>query len=107
MVEPTESESQAELDRFCEAMIAIRAEIDEVSQGIADPEDNLLRQAPHPAEAVSADDWPHPYPRRRAAYPAPWSSEGKFWPASARVDNAHGDRQLVCACPPIEEYATR
>jgi glycine dehydrogenase len=107
MVEPTESESQAELDRFCEAMIAIRAEIDEVAQGIADPEDNLLRQAPHPAEAVCDDDWPHPYPRRRAAYPAPWSVERKFWPAVARVDNAQGDRQLVCACPPVEEYAAR
>ncbi len=105
MVEPTESESLAELDRFCEAMIAIRGEIDEVAQGTADREDNVLRQAPHPAEALADDPWPHAYSRRRAAFPAPWSAQSKFWPAVARIDNALGDRQLMCACPPIEAYA--
>jgi glycine dehydrogenase len=106
MVEPTESESLAELDRFCEAMIAIRGEIDEVARGTADREDNVLRQAPHPAEALADDPWPHAYSRRRAAFPAPWSADDKFWPAVARIDNALGDRQLMCACPPVETYAT-
>ncbi len=105
MVEPTESESKYELDRFCEAMASIRREIEEVEKGIADPEDNPLKNAPHTARMVVADDWKHPYSREQAAFPAPWTFEHKFWPAVRRVDNAYGDRHLVCACPPVAEYA--
>ncbi len=104
MIEPTESEAKAELDRFCDAMIAIRSEIEEVALGVADRERNLLTMAPHTAEVVTADEWDRPYPRERAAYPAPWTREQKFWPAVGRVDNAYGDRNLVCSCPPIEAY---
>ena len=104
MVEPTESESKEELDRFCDAMIAIRTEIQELELGTADADDNVLRNAPHTAAEVTADDWPHPYTRQQAAYPAPWSREGKFWPSVGRVDNAFGDRNLVCSCPPMEDY---
>ncbi|HUP19938.1 MAG TPA: glycine dehydrogenase (aminomethyl-transferring), partial [Gemmatimonadota bacterium] len=103
MVEPTESEPREELDRFVEAMRAIRAEIEEIEKGIADREDNLLKNAPHTLEAVTADDWPHPYSRERAAYPTPQAKERKVWPV-ARVDAAYGDRNLVCACPPTEAY---
>ncbi|MDT8340719.1 MAG: aminomethyl-transferring glycine dehydrogenase [Longimicrobiales bacterium] len=106
MVEPTESESKAELDRFCEALLAIRAEIREVELGVADREDNPLRNAPHTAARVTADEWEHSYTRAQAAYPAPWTRDSKFWPSVGRVDNAYGDRNLVCACPPVEEYAT-
>ena len=105
MVEPTESESKAELDRFCDAMIAIRSEIQQLELGVADAEDNMLMNAPHPAHAVLAADWSHPYTREQAAYPAPWTREQKFWPATGRVDNAFGDRNVVCACPPVEAYA--
>jgi glycine dehydrogenase len=105
MIEPTESESKEELDRFCDALIAIKAEIDEVASGAADPIDNVLKNAPHTAAMVTADEWTHPYTRAQAAYPAPWTREHKFWPAVRRVDNAYGDRNLVCACPPPEEYA--
>ncbi|MGB8702098.1 MAG: aminomethyl-transferring glycine dehydrogenase [Thermosynechococcaceae cyanobacterium] len=105
MIEPTESESKAELDRFCEAMIAIRAEIAEIEAGIADPEDNVLKSAPHTAEAVTADEWSHPYSRQRAAYPAPWTRDHKFWPAVGRINNAYGDRNLVCSCLPLDAYA--
>ncbi len=104
MVEPTESESKAELDRFCDALVSIRAEIQQVEMGIADPEDNVLRNAPHTATHVTADEWTHPYGRRQAAFPAPWTTEHKFWPPVRRVDNAYGDRNLVCACPPTEAY---
>ncbi len=104
MIEPTESESKAELDRFCEAMIAIRAEIAQVERGEWDRADNPLKQAPHPAHVVLADDWARGYSREQAAYPAAWVREAKFWPAVARVDNVYGDRNLVCACPPIEAY---
>jgi len=104
MVEPTESESKAELDRFCDALIAIREEIREIEMGIADRQDNLLKNAPHTADMVTADEWSHPYSRERAAYPAPWTREHKFWPAVGLIDNASGDRNLVCACPPMEEY---
>jgi glycine dehydrogenase len=102
MVEPTESESKAELDRFCEAMIAIRGEIEEVLTGKADKKDNILKHAPHTAQAVSANEWKHPYSREQAAFPLPWVRDNKFWPAVARVDNVYGDKHLVCACPPIE-----
>jgi glycine dehydrogenase len=105
MIEPTESESKAELDRFCDALIAIRGEIAEVEAGVLDREDNPLKHAPHTAEAVVSDAWNHAYPRERAAFPADWTRARKFWPAVSRVDNAYGDRNLVCACPPIEEYA--
>ena len=104
MIEPTESESKAELDRFCDALISIRAEIEDVEKGILDREDNPLKHAPHTAEAVVTDTWEHSYGRERAAFPAPWTRERKFWPAVARVDNAYGDRNLVCSCPPIEAY---
>jgi glycine dehydrogenase len=104
MVEPTESESKAELDRFCDAMIAIRQEIEEVATGRADRQRNVLKGAPHPASVVTATEWPHPYPREKAAYPVPGLLEQKFWPSVARIDNPHGDRHLVCTCPPIEEY---
>ena len=105
MIEPTESESKAELDRFCDALISIREEIREIELGIADRSDNLLKHAPHTAQAVIADDWDHAYSRERAAYPAPWTREHKFWPSVGLIDSAAGDRNLVCACPPIEEYA--
>ena len=105
MIEPTESESKAEIDRFCDAMIAIRAEIADIEKGILDREDNPLKHAPHTMEVVVSDAWSHGYSRERAAFPAPWTRDWKFWPAVSRVDNAYGDRNIVCACPPIEEYA--
>ena len=104
MVEPTESESRAELDRFCDAMISIRAEIQQVELGIADADDNPLRNAPHTAAMLLDDGWDHAYSREQAAYPATWTREHKYWPPVRRVDNAYGDRNLVCACPPMEEY---
>ncbi|MBK8098027.1 MAG: aminomethyl-transferring glycine dehydrogenase [Planctomycetes bacterium] len=105
MIEPTESESKAELDRFCDALISIRAEIAEIEQGKADKQDNLLKNAPHTAEAVTAATWSHPYARERAAFPAPWTRVHKFWPPIRRVNDVHGDRNLVCACPPVSAYA--
>ena len=105
MIEPTESESLAELDRFCDAMISIREEIREIEEGKADRKDNLLKNAPHTQARVTADSWNHPYGRERAAYPAPWSRDFKFWPAVGRVESAYGDRNLVCSCPPTDAYA--
>ncbi|MDX3906584.1 MAG: aminomethyl-transferring glycine dehydrogenase [Pigmentiphaga sp.] len=105
MVEPTESESRAELDRFIEAMIAIRAEIAEVEAGTQDRLDNLLKNAPHTAEMLLAESWPHAYSRERAAYPLPWLRDRKYWPPVGRVDNLYGDRNLACACPPASDYA--
>jgi glycine dehydrogenase len=105
MIEPTESESKAELDRFCDALISIRAEIAGVESGELDADDNPLRNAPHTAEVVISDAWDHPYSRELAAYPSAATREHKFWPAVGRVDSAFGDRNLVCACPPIEEYS--
>ena len=104
MIEPTESESLAEIDRFCDAMIAIRDEIRAVEAGEADAEDNALVNAPHTVAEVSDDEWTHPYTRRHAAYPAPWLNATKFWPAVARVDNGYGDRNLQCSCPPMSSY---
>jgi glycine dehydrogenase len=104
MIEPTESESKAELDRFCDALISIRREIQDVIDGRVDPRDNVLKNAPHTAEEVSSDAWSHPYTREQAAYPAPFVRANKFWPAVGRIDNPYGDRHLVCACPPIETY---
>ena len=105
MIEPTESEAKAELDRFCEAMIAIHGEIQEVVSGKADRQNNILKNAPHTARQVTADKWERPYTRERAAYPAPWTREAKFWPAVARIDNVYGDRNLMCSCPPMEAFA--
>ncbi|MGD8862633.1 MAG: aminomethyl-transferring glycine dehydrogenase, partial [Myxococcales bacterium] len=105
MIEPTESESRAELDRLCDALIGIREEIRRIERGEADREDNPLKHAPHPAAAVTADEWPHAYSRKEAAYPAPWVREHKFWPPVSRVDNAYGDRNLVCTCPAPEAFA--
>ena len=105
MVEPTESESKEELDRFCAAMISIREEIREIEEGRMDRLDNPLRNAPHTAEALIAEDWTHPYPRVKAAYPLPSLYARKYWPPVARIDNAYGDRNLVCSCPPLEDYA--
>ena len=105
MIEPTESESKDELDRFCDALIAIRQEIAAVIEGKADPKDNVLKNAPHTAEEVTSDDWTHPYSREQAAYPLPFVRANKFWPAVSRIDNPYGDRNLICACPPIEAYA--
>jgi glycine cleavage system P protein (glycine dehydrogenase) len=105
MIEPTESESKDELDRFCEALIAIRKEIQAVIDGTADPRDNLLKNAPHTAEEVTGDEWRHPYTREQAAYPLPFVRANKFWPSVSRIDNPYGDRHLICSCPPIEAYA--
>jgi glycine dehydrogenase len=104
MIEPTESESKAEMDRFCEAMIAIRAEIAEIEAGQVDAQDNPLKHAPHTAAVVTADEWTHTYSRQKAAFPAAWTRESKFWPAVGRIDNAYGDRNLVCSCLPIDAY---
>ena len=105
MIEPTESESKAELDRFCDAMRTIAAEIQEVETGAVSPENNALKKAPHTATAVLAEKWDRPYSREQAAFPALWVREDKYWPPVARVDNVYGDRNLVCACPTVEELA--
>jgi glycine dehydrogenase len=104
MIEPTESESQAELDRFCDALIAIRAEIAKIEAGTWPRGDNPLVHAPHTAAMVAAEAWTHPYTRHEAAWPAPWVVAHKFWPPVARIDNAYGDRHLVCTCPPLSAY---
>jgi glycine dehydrogenase len=103
MVEPTESESKKELDRFCEAMIQIRKEIEEIESGLADPLDNVLKNAPHTASAVAKDDWPHVYSREKAAYPASWLRTHKFWTLCGRVDDTYGDRNLFCSCVPPDD----
>ena len=105
MIEPTESESKEELDRFCDAMLAIHDEIEEISGGSMDATDNPLKNAPHTAEMVMADEWTHPYGREKAAFPVPRLRRHKFWPAVGRVDNVHGDRNLVCTCDSVEAYA--
>jgi glycine dehydrogenase len=105
MIEPTESESKAELDRFCEAMIAIRGEIADIAAGRLPRADNPLKNAPHTAREVAADAWPHAYPRERAAFPLPWVEAAKYWPPVKRVDNVYGDRNLICTCAPPEAYA--
>jgi glycine dehydrogenase len=105
MVEPTESENLAELDRFCDAMIAIRQEIARVASGEYDRTDNPLRNAPHTASMLLASDWKHGYERELAAYPVPMDRRGKYWPPVRRIDSAYGDRHLVCACPPPEAFA--
>jgi glycine dehydrogenase len=104
MIEPTESEPKEELDRFIEAMIAIREEIREIEEGRADRAVNLLKMAPHTAAVIASDAWDRPYLRERAAFPTAATRAYKFWPAVSRVDNAYGDRNLMCACPPVEEF---
>ncbi|HEX4963914.1 MAG TPA: aminomethyl-transferring glycine dehydrogenase [Thermoanaerobaculia bacterium] len=105
MIEPTESESKAELDRFCDAMIRIREEIRAIEEGRVERQGNVLKNAPHTAEDLTAAEWNRPYTREEAAFPAPWVKERKFWPYVARVDNVWGDRNLMCSCPPVESYA--
>jgi glycine dehydrogenase len=104
MIEPTESESKDELDRFCDAMISIRAEIDAVASGKIDKQNNPLKNAPHTIRQLAAAKWNRPYSREQAAFPAPWTREHKFWPAVARIDNVYGDRNLFCSCPPVEAF---
>ena len=104
MIEPTESENKAELDRFCDAMIQIRKEISEVEQGIVDTKNNVLTNAPHTQELLIAETWDKPYSKETAFFPLPWVNDYKYWPPVARVDNVYGDRNLVCACPPMEDY---
>jgi len=105
MIEPTESESKAELDRLCDALIAIKGEIDRVASGAWPRDDNPLKNAPHTADTLLSSTWTHPYSREEAAYPAAWTRVHKYWPPVSRVDNVFGDRHIVCACPPIEDYA--
>ncbi|HRJ49916.1 MAG TPA: glycine dehydrogenase (aminomethyl-transferring), partial [Phycisphaerales bacterium] len=105
MIEPTESEPRAELDRFCEALIAIRQEIKAIEHGGLDRADNPLKHAPHTMHMLMADSWTHAYTREQAAFPLPWLRANKFWPSVARIDNPYGDRNLVCSCPPVSSYA--
>ncbi|MFN5238487.1 MAG: aminomethyl-transferring glycine dehydrogenase, partial [Bacteroidota bacterium] len=106
MIEPTESESKAELDRFCDALLSIRKELDEIASGDYSHDDNVLHNAPHTVEETTADNWSHPYTREKAAFPLPYLRQGwKFWATVGRIDQAYGDRNLVCTCPPVEEYA--
>jgi glycine dehydrogenase len=105
MIDPTESESLAELDRFCEAMIGIHGEIVAVRDGRSDRADNPLKHAPHTAAAVTGTEWGHAYSREQAAYPAPWLREHKYWPPVARVDNIYGDKNVFCSCVPVEAFA--
>jgi glycine dehydrogenase len=106
MIEPTESEDKAELDRFCDALIAIKGEIDAIEKKQIDATDNPLKNAPHTVQVVTASEWNHPYTREEAAFPLPFVGDNKFWPSVGRVNNSHGDRHLICTCPPIEEYMT-
>jgi glycine dehydrogenase len=102
MIEPTESEDKAEIDRFCDAMIQIRREIEDVLTGRADRADNVLRNAPHTAAAIADASWRHPYSREQAVFPLPYVRERKFWPSVGRIDDAYGDRNLFCSCPPVD-----
>jgi glycine dehydrogenase len=104
MVEPTESEPKAELDRFCDALLAIRREIAAIESGAVDKNENVLKHAPHTLAVVSANEWNRPYTREEAAYPLPYVAAHKFWPAVGRVNDSYGDRSLVCSCPPLSEY---
>jgi glycine dehydrogenase len=104
MIEPTESEPKHELDRFCDALIAIRHEITAIENGDLDKVDNPLKNAPHTSATVTANEWTHGYSRQTAAFPLPYVAAYKFWPSVGRVNDSHGDRALICACPPIESY---
>jgi glycine dehydrogenase len=106
MVEPTESESKEELDRFCDAMIGIHAEILAIESGNADKQNNLLKNAPHTADMLAAEKWDRSYSREQASYPAKWLHEYKFWPFVGRIDNVYGDRNLVCSCVGMEAYSS-
>ena len=105
MIEPTESEGKAELDRFCDALISIYHEIKAIEDGKADKKDNILKHAPHTQLVICADEWDRPYSRQLAAFPLPYVKENKFWPSVSRVNNTHGDRNLICTCEPTEAYA--
>jgi glycine dehydrogenase len=104
MIEPTESESKPELDRFCEAMISIRKEIEAIELGQSDKVDNVLKNAPHTAAHALSNEWKHPYSREQAVFPLAWIKANKFWPSVGKLNSAYGDRNLVCSCPPIESY---
>jgi glycine dehydrogenase len=104
MVEPTESESLQELDKFIEALKSIRTEIEEIKEGKAEKDDNVLNNAPHTVMVITANEWNHKYDRQKAAFPAKWLVENKFWPSVGRLDDAYGDRNLVCICDPIDAY---
>ena len=104
MIEPTESESKQELDRFCEAMLSIKQEIAEIENGVANPDNNVLKNAPHSSDVLVSDNWDYEYTREKAAFPLPWVKSSKFWPPVGRVDNAQGDRNLICSCPPITDF---
>jgi glycine dehydrogenase len=105
MIEPTESEPLAELDRFCDAMIAIREEIASIENGESAADDSVLRYAPYTVEAVTANEWPHAFSRQQAAFPIASLKKDRYWPPVARIDNVYGDRNLVCSCPPLSDYA--
>ena len=104
MIEPTESEDKEELDRFCEAMISIREEIREIEDGLSDPRDNVLKNAPHTSASIAHDDWSHPYTRQKAAFAVKRLSSHKFWPSVGRINESYGDRNLFCACPPLGSW---
>jgi glycine dehydrogenase len=104
MIEPTESESKYEIDRFCDAMIGIKEEIKRIENGTLDRKDNMLKNAPHTARNVTADDWDHSYTRNEAAYPSKDLLDNKYWPPVGRVDNAYGDRNLMCNCPSMDDF---
>jgi glycine dehydrogenase len=104
MIEPTESEDKAELDRFCDAMIGIYHEIKAIEEGTADKKENVLKNAPHTQNVICANEWTKPYSRQEAAFPLPFVQENKFWPSVSRVNNTYGDRNLICTCEPIESY---
>ena len=104
MIEPTESESKAELDRYCDALIFIRKEIADIEDGRMPKDDNPLKNAPHTIQSIAGAEWTHPYSREQAVFPAPWTRSRKFWPSVSRIDNAYGDRNLVCTCPPIDAF---
>ena len=106
MIEPTESESKAELDRYCDALILIRQEIAEIEEGGLPHANNPLKHAPHTIDAIAQTEWPHPYSREQAAFPAPWLRDHKFWPTVSRIDSVYGDRNLVCTCPPMDTYSS-
>ena len=107
MIEPTESEDKGELDRLCDALLSIRKEIEEIAEGKAALADNVMKNAPHTAAVITADEWTHTYSRQKAAYPLNWIQARKFWPTVGRVNNSHGDRNLICTCPPLESYETK
>jgi len=104
MVEPTESESLQELDKFISAMISISSEIHEIKEGKTDKEDNVLRNSPHTVKVITANEWTHKYDRQKAAFPLKWIVENKFWPAVGRIDDGYGDRNLICTCDPVDSY---